>query len=64
MDYSPQMRYNTRGGPSAPVAQRIRALVFGTRGRRFESYPVYHCEIKPSLRPFFIYSESIQPKTS
>lgn len=25
----------------APVAQRIRALVFGTRGRGFESLPVY-----------------------
>ncbi len=31
---------------SAPVAQWIRASVFGTEGRRFESYPVYHffCE--------------------
>ena len=27
---------------SAPVAQWIRALVFGTRCRRFESYRVYH----------------------
>ena len=27
---------------SAPVAQWIRASVFGTEGRRFESYPVYH----------------------
>lgn len=26
----------------APVAQWIRASVFGTEGRRFESYPVYH----------------------
>ncbi len=26
----------------APVAQRIRALVFGTRGRRFESVRAYH----------------------
>ncbi len=26
----------------APVAQRIRALVFGTRGRGFEPLRVYH----------------------
>ena len=26
----------------ASVAQWIRASVFGTEGRRFESYPVYH----------------------
>ena len=26
----------------APVAQRIRASVFGTEGRRFESVRVYH----------------------
>lgn len=29
----------------APVAQWIRASVFGTEGRRFESYPVYHVKI-------------------
>lgn len=29
-----------------PVAQRIRALVFGTRCRRFESYRAYHIKKK------------------
>ena len=46
----------------APVAQWIRASVFGTEGRRFESYRVYQvvklgliqglfCDIKPPARP-------------
>ena len=34
----------------APVAQWIRASVFGTEGRRFESYPVYHCKMGFSVR--------------
>ncbi len=33
----------------APVAQWIRAFVFGTKGRTFESYRVYH-ENSLSLR--------------
>ena len=47
----------------APVAQWIRASVFGTEGRRFESYPVYHCEIKSSLRYFFICWKSVRAKS-
>ena len=35
----------------APVAQWIRALVFGTRCRRFESYRVYHFYCMKSLSP-------------
>jgi hypothetical protein len=30
--------------PYAPVAQLDRALVSGTKGRRFESYRVYHAK--------------------
>ncbi len=28
------------------------------------TYPVYHCEIKPSLRPFFICPESVRASSN
>lgn len=37
----------------ALVAQRIRALVFGTRGRRFESYRGCHRKKAPPKRSYF-----------
>ena len=40
--------------PFAPVAQWIRASVFGTEGRGFESLPVYQI-IKMTQRVFFNY---------
>ena len=38
----------------APVAQWIRASVFGTEGRGFESLRVYHRGVRVSLGLFFV----------
>lgn len=38
----------------APVAQWIRASVFGTEGRTFESYRVYHENSQTRVWLFFI----------
>ena len=44
----------------APVAQWIRASVFGTEGRRFESYPVYHIGKIGLFGAFFVGSISVK----
>ena len=43
--------------PVAPVAQWIRASVFGTEGRGFESLRVYHRGVRVSLGLFFCCKE-------
>lgn len=44
----------------APVAQRIRALVFGTRCHRFESCRVYHNKKRSACTSFFVGTPSIR----
>ena len=46
----------------APVAQWIRVSVFGTEGRRFESYPVYHRGVRArvSLGLFFVANNRVE----
>ena len=48
----------------APVAQLDRALACGAKGHTFESCRVYHCEIKPSLRSFFICCELVRASSN
>ena len=48
--------------PSAPVAQRNRALVFGTRGRRFESYRACHRIQSPKRASYVIKKDPEKPK--